>query len=106
MASALRVKNTAYFDIAVDLLHERILGIDASPVRLRLCAHHWTDKPADPVLAAKIRFGGNRRIRARPGSPSGGTVALSRNVPGKPSNVEALLHGRAPRKGRTSRPCP
>ena len=24
----------------------------------------------------------------------------------KPSNVEALLHGRAPRKGRTTRPCP
>ena len=34
------------------------------------------------------------------------TVALSRNVPGKPSKVEALLHGRAPRKGRTTRPCP
>jgi hypothetical protein len=33
MASALRVKNTAYFDIAVDLLHERILGIAASPAR-------------------------------------------------------------------------
>jgi hypothetical protein len=36
----------------------------------------------------------------------GGTVALSRNVSGKPSKVEALLHGRAPRKGRTTRPCP
>jgi hypothetical protein len=34
-----------------------------------------------------------------------GTVALSRNVPGKPSNVEALLRGRAPRRGRTTRPC-
>jgi transposase-like protein len=34
-----------------------------------------------------------------------GTVALSRNMPGKPSKVEALLHGRAPRKGRTTRPC-
>jgi hypothetical protein len=35
-----------------------------------------------------------------------GTVALSRNVLAKPSKVEALLHGRAPRKGRTTRPCP
>jgi hypothetical protein len=35
----------------------------------------------------------------------GGTVALSRNVLAKPSKVEALLHGRAPRKGRTTRPC-
>jgi hypothetical protein len=34
-----------------------------------------------------------------------GTVALSRNVPGKPGKVEALLHGRAPRRGRTTRPC-
>ena len=36
---------------------------------------------------------------------SQGTVALSRNVPGKPSKVEAFLHGRTPRKGRTTRPC-
>src|SRR5829696_460620 len=34
------------------------------------------------------------------------SVALSRNVLAKPSKVEALLHGRAPRKGRTTRPCP
>ena len=34
-----------------------------------------------------------------------GTDALSRNAPGKPSNMEALLHGRTPRRGRTTRPC-
>jgi hypothetical protein len=37
---------------------------------------------------------------------SRGTVALSRNAPGKPSKWGALLNGRAPRKGRTTRPCP
>jgi hypothetical protein len=34
-----------------------------------------------------------------------GTVALNRNAPGKPSRVEVLLHGRTPRRGRTTRPC-
>jgi hypothetical protein len=40
------------------------------------------------------------------GAGLAGTVALSRNVLAKPSKVEALLHGRAPRTGRTTRPCP
>jgi hypothetical protein len=40
------------------------------------------------------------------GNDLDGTVALSRNVLAKPSKVEALLHGRTPRKGRTTRPCP
>jgi hypothetical protein len=44
----LRVKNTAYFDIAVDLLHQPTLGIPASPARWRLCAHHSADKRAEP----------------------------------------------------------
>ena len=35
----------------------------------------------------------------------GGTVALSRNAARKPSKVETLLHGRAPRRARTTRPC-
>jgi hypothetical protein len=43
--------------------------------------------------------------RRDPRYPSVGTVALSRNAPGKPSKVEALLHGRTPRRGRTTRPC-
>jgi transposase-like protein len=34
-----------------------------------------------------------------------GTVALSRDARGKPSKVEALLHGRPPRRARTTRPC-
>ena len=35
----------------------------------------------------------------------GGTVALSRNASGKPSKVEALLHGGPLRRARTTRPC-
>jgi hypothetical protein len=32
MASPLRVKNTAYFDIAADLLHQRTLGFLHGPL--------------------------------------------------------------------------
>jgi hypothetical protein len=32
---------------------------------LRLCAHHWTDKPADPVLAAKIRISPSTEASAK-----------------------------------------
>jgi hypothetical protein len=47
MASPLRVKNTAYFDIAAIPPLTR-LEIPLSPARWRLCAHHSTDKRADP----------------------------------------------------------
>jgi hypothetical protein len=48
-----------------------------------------------------------RSVRSRRGPPFGGfgTVALSRNAPENPSNVEALLHGGQPRRARITRPC-
>jgi hypothetical protein len=50
----LRVKNTAYFDIAATL-HQRTLGSFASPARCRLCAQDSTDKRAELMLAADVR---------------------------------------------------
>jgi hypothetical protein len=49
-----------------------------------------------------VRLASSQRVRD---DDLCGTVALSRNAPGKPSKVEALLHGRTPRRGRTTRPC-
>jgi hypothetical protein len=46
MASPLRVKNTAFFDIAATPFHQRTLELHAG---WRLCAHHSTDKPARPI---------------------------------------------------------
>jgi len=43
--------------------------------------------------------------RTLPAAEATGTVALSRDGPGKPGKVAALLLGRAPREGRTTRPC-
>ena len=54
---------------------------NCSPSPTKPCSHRWCPYGCD------------------------GTVALSRNALGKPSNVEALLHGRTPRRGRTTRPC-
>ena len=54
---------------------------------------------------AAVRFCSDCDRLGAPMVRGGGTVALSRNGPGKPSKVEALLHGRTPRKGRTTRPC-
>src|SRR6266508_2337252 len=49
MASALRVKNTAYFDIAACPLPPAHPGIPASPAGWRLVAQDATDKPARPI---------------------------------------------------------
>ena len=67
------------------------------------------------VLAQQVMMGlvdreaGGRQARAIVMAPKlaklTGTVALSRNAPGSPSKVGALLHGRAPRRGRITRPC-
>jgi hypothetical protein len=88
----------------------------------------WQAPPEDPTAQARAAPVGPPRGPFACGTPRGqvpgrcrkahlrveptagqafraGTVALSRNAPGKPSNVEALLHGRTPRKGRTTRPC-
>jgi hypothetical protein len=46
MASPLRVKNTAYFDIAASPFHQRVPGVLESPARWRLFAQDSTDKPA------------------------------------------------------------
>src|SRR5215207_6717247 len=68
MASPLRVKNTAYFDIAAIPFHQRTPGIPASPTRWRLCAHHSTDKPARPIgCDAGEENGAGWRARRRVG---------------------------------------
>jgi hypothetical protein len=46
IASALRVKNTAYFDIAADPLPPARPGSPESPAGWRLVAQDATDKPA------------------------------------------------------------
>ena len=82
--------------VVVDIDPERTLQVpspdDQQPVKAL-----GAGRP-DPSLREGVRVG---RLYRR----QQGTVALSRNVPGKPSNVGALLHGRAPRRGRTTRPC-
>jgi hypothetical protein len=49
------------------------------------------------------RRGCDRPCRARPADP--GHCCIEPECAGEPSNVEALLHGRAPRRARTTRPC-
>ena len=52
-----------------------------------------------------VAIGSDNGPYARTHPNIGGTVALNRNAPGKPSKVEALLHGGPPRRARTTRPC-
>jgi hypothetical protein len=63
----------------------------------------WTGRE---LLVSAVVFDHRGAIPKGRSVATAGTVALSRNVSGRPSKVEALLHGRAPRKGRTTRPCP
>jgi hypothetical protein len=64
MASALRVKNTAYFDIAADPFHQRVPGIAESPAGWRLVARDATDKQQGQSAAMPAR---ERRGLGEPG---------------------------------------
>jgi len=84
-------------------------GSSMSTPRLPEVTEIWHPQAAVPSPG---RLSGRRRARLpRPlAAPSphmiraSRTPSLSRNAPGKPSKVEALLHGRAPRRARITRP--
>jgi hypothetical protein len=72
MASPLRVKNTAYFDIAATASTNGHLGFLHGPL---VGGYAPTTRPTSqpsPVLAAKIRFGAYQRLRdTNQGHPAG-----------------------------------
>jgi hypothetical protein len=80
-------------------------GRGLQPARLGTCLRHLGDQPLSVAAFKEAVRAGRTVVTNGPWLTLEGTVALTRNAPGSPSKVGALLHGRAPRRGRITRPC-